>query len=157
MGNSWYQERNSIQPEFLPGLSSFHTSSKHPLQGENTGDKLLTDEHWNIYFKANGMFCRFDEHWMPMSRLCSPCATNYDYVIKLEHFQHQIQRPLKMVGVNTPNIGWSHRTGSGNRWIINKYFNNLTLMDIKKLYVKYKRDFQLFGYTPYKYFKLGNK
>lgn len=92
-----------------------------------------------------------------MSRLCSPCATKFDYIIKLDHFLYQIQHPLKRVGIKAPNIGWSHRTGSGNRQIVTKYFNNLTLIEIKKLYAKYKRDFQLFGYKPYKYFRLGTK
>jgi hypothetical protein len=115
-------------------------------------------QNWKIVLLLDLFFAdRFDEHWMPISRLCTPCAVSFDYVVKLERFEHEIQFPLKRAGIDAPNIGWSHRTGTANTRIINRYFNNLTMSEVKKLYAKYKADFQLFGYTPYKYFRLVDK
>ncbi|XP_021965269.1 carbohydrate sulfotransferase 8 isoform X2 [Folsomia candida] len=100
---------------------------------------------------------RYDEHWMPITRLCSPCKVDYNIVIKMENFAREIRQPLNYAKIDVASLGWAHKTGtSTNRKIINGYFKNLTLTDVKKLYAKYKKDFQLFGYTPFKYFKLFN-
>jgi chondroitin 4-sulfotransferase 11 len=100
---------------------------------------------------------RYDEHWMPITRLCSPCSVNYDLVVKLENFSSEIRKPLEHAGINVSNLGWAHKTGTAaNKKMILSYFKKLTLPDVKKLYAKYKLDFQLFGYTPYKYYKLFN-
>ena len=94
---------------------------------------------------------------MPISRLCSPCTVNYDFIVKLDHLEREVQFPLKWAGIVAPNIGWAHKTGSANTRIIKSYFSNLTVTSIKKLYNKYKEDFQLFGYTPYKYFPFNTQ
>jgi sulfotransferase famil protein len=92
---------------------------------------------------------------MPITRLCSPCNVDFNMIIKMENFDSEIKKPLRYARINESQLGWSHKTGTGsNRRIINSYYKKLTLSNVKKLYVKYKRDFQLFGYTPYKYFRL---
>ncbi len=73
----------------------------------------------------------------------------------MENFQNEIRKPLSYAKIDLSTLGWSHKTGTlANRKIINAYYKNLTLNDVKKLYSKYQRDFQLFNYSPYKYFKL---
>jgi len=95
---------------------------------------------------------------MPITRLCSPCTVNFDVVVKLENFESEIRKPLGQAGIDLSNLGRSHTTGTArNKQMVSSYFKNLTLSEVKKLYAKYKLDFQLFGYTPYKYYKLFNE
>jgi len=91
---------------------------------------------------------------MPITKLCSPCNVQFDYIIKMEKFESEIHKPLKDADITASNIGKSHITGSANKKLVEKYFKNLTVSEVKRLYTKYKRDFMLFGYTPYKYFRL---
>lgn len=94
---------------------------------------------------------------MPITKLCSPCSVQFDYVIKMENFDSEIKAPLMTAGITAVDLGQNHMTGTSNRKLIEKYFKNLTLNEVKKLYAKYKRDFLLFGYTPFKYFRLFKK
>lgn len=97
-----------------------------------------------------------DEHWQPITRLCSPCSLHFNFIVKMENFDNEIQLPLKNGGVTAIELGKSHITGTANRKLIEKYFKMLTLGEVKKLYTKYKRDFLLYGYTPFKYFRMFN-
>lgn len=96
---------------------------------------------------------------MPMTRLCSPCKVKYDAIIKLQTFSTEIKKIFKKIGVPVSNsvVGYTHRTGSSNLNVIRKYFQKLSLKDVKQLYKKYKHDFMLFGYTPTNYYNMAKK
>lgn len=94
---------------------------------------------------------------MPITRLCSPCSMHFDYIIKMENFDLEIQKPLSSAGITSLDLGKNHITGTANKRLVEKYFKKLTLNEVKKLYTKYKRDFLLFGYTPFKYFRMTRK
>lgn len=87
---------------------------------------------------------------------------HFNYIVKMENFDSEIQPPLKTGGITVMDLGKNHITGTGNKKLIEKYFGMITLGEVKKLYTKYKRDFLLYGYSPYKYFRMtkngnGNK
>ncbi|CAG7786963.1 unnamed protein product [Allacma fusca] len=98
---------------------------------------------------------KYDEHWMPITRLCSPCNIHFDAIVRMEKFDEGIKQPLQEVGIDF-QIGWAHKTGTSHKDVVDSYFRNLTSSQVHRLYQKYKKDFILFGYSPHKYFYLAN-
>lgn len=73
----------------------------------------------------------------------------------MEHFDRDIQQPLRSAGITAIDLDrQNHLSGTANKKLVFKYFKMLTMGEVKKLYTKYKRDFLLFDYSPYKYFRL---
>lgn len=89
-----------------------------------------------------------DDHWIPFYLFCTPCLLNYDIIAKVETMlrdQVYVIWAAGLQGLIRPR--WRHRTyhDEGKNTSM-RYFSQLTKEDMKRLYEKYKLDFELFDY-----------
>ncbi len=101
------------------------------------------------YVKSSGL--RMDEHWVPMTRWCSPCSIDYDRVIRFEsigeegeYLKHVIDPTHRL---RTDWVNPNNPTGMSNEDLTRLYFEQLSDSDINALYKIYEFDFKIFGYT----------
>ncbi len=96
-----------------------------------------------------------DEHWQSVTSICHPCEIPYDQIIKLEHFNSEIQPVLERFRTGGNNNKYNLTLGNRNnkRPVVDKYSQtNLAYKDIpqdtiRRLYDLYRNDFRLFGYS----------
>ena len=96
-------------------------------------DKNLTgviEPTWRefVTYLLNTPVTKFDEHWMPIWMLCSPCIIRfsqsncilnnevwfwrYDAISKMETFSEETQYVLQQAGLeDVLSVEWKHRTG----------------------------------------------
>jgi len=100
-----------------------------------------------------------DDHWIPYYLFCTPCLVDYDLIIHFETLDQDIQLLLQVLRTKN-QIGnskvtdqvsdgpeWKHKTTGGRSVeLINSYFQQLKKSTVRKLFEKYRLDFELFGY-----------
>ncbi|XP_021928309.1 carbohydrate sulfotransferase 11-like isoform X1 [Zootermopsis nevadensis] len=89
-----------------------------------------------------------DDHWIPFYLFCTPCLLNYDIISKVETMlrdQVYVIRAAGLQGLIRPR--WKHKTYSEDgKETSRRYFSQLSKQEVKRLYEKYKLDFELFDY-----------
>jgi len=102
---------------------------------------------------------KFDEHWMPIWMLCSPCIVRYNVISKMETFAEDTQFTLEEAGLdNILEVEWKHRTGTGGSSdTIMDYYSQLTTAEVAELFHKYRLDFELYEYNPEPYFEIAKQ
>ena len=92
---------------------------------------------------------KIDEHWVPMTKFCTPCFFHYDVIAKFETLnddQNYLINLAKLEHIIKPQ--WKNPgKGAQTSEIVKKYFSELTDEQIKGLYNYYKYDFLLFDYN----------
>ena len=113
--------------------------------------------------------CLLDRHWRSFISQCGFCDINYTVIAKSETFAEDLKFIGKLAHVDFQNIGWldifirifliniltegSHTSSGGStKELAKKYFSELSLGTVKKLYEAYKVDFEMFGYSPQLYY-----
>lgn len=136
---------------------------------KNYGRKIVKTyrKNKNVKFKKEPTFVEFidyligtdinsyDEHWKPIWLYCSVCEFTYDYIIKYEHFEDEINYfidHLKVMKYLPQNfkLSWENRGNTktkSSKDVTKEYFSALDNEKILKLYEKYKQDFYYFGYS----------
>ena len=112
------------------------------------------------------LFCRFlltyrkttDIHWQSQVSLCNPCLVNYDYVIDFDDLARQSNRLLRFVqngeggseAATREKIFFDEeirRLSSRERFVrTQKHLDEISKLDIYKLYLLYEQDFEVFSY-----------
>lgn len=99
--------------------------------------------------------CR-DEHWLPIVNLCFPCTIRYDYFVKLDTFQYDVECLREaMKALNFPRIG--HYNERNTTDSMNHYFSQLSSTQIKDLWKYYYIDHLMFDYKFLDFGKLEYK
>ncbi|CAL4068496.1 unnamed protein product, partial [Meganyctiphanes norvegica] len=97
-----------------------------------------------------------DEHWRPMHQHCSPCNINYNFIIRFENLQTESYNFIEYLN-RTEQIKprWDNPTKGGvtTTAVACSYFSQLTSEMVDKLVDKYRKDFELFQYSPSDYMK----
>ena len=97
--------------------------------------------------------CRLDKHWLPFIARCGYCDIPYLVIAKAETF-HIDQRFIgQLAGVTLDNVEAQHRSGENNGNLSKKYFSMLDIGTVERLYNLYVVDFEMFGYSPVKYYQ----
>jgi len=111
-----------------------------------------------VTYLLNTPATKYDEHWMPMWMLCSPCIIRYDAISKMETFSEDTQYILQQAGLEDKlSVEWKHRTGTGGSSdTIVDYFSQLTKSEIAALFKKYQLDFEFYDYDPEPYFDIAS-
>ncbi|XP_015601183.1 carbohydrate sulfotransferase 11 isoform X2 [Cephus cinctus] len=93
-----------------------------------------------------------DDHWMPYYLFCTPCLVKYDIVAKVETLWRDQIFAIHKLGLQKKiKPRWRHSGGHSNASKI--YFNQLSRDTVRRLYEKFKLDFELFDYSHDEYYK----
>jgi len=97
-----------------------------------------------------------DEHWAPFYKECSPCHINFTFVGHFETLYWDVHLLANKTGLTSL---WDDPTdffqSSTSELVTNQYFSQVDRDVLRRLYKRYKLDFELFGYSPDKYIKIG--
>uniref|UniRef100_UPI00398F3910 carbohydrate sulfotransferase 9-like n=1 Tax=Pristiophorus japonicus TaxID=55135 RepID=UPI00398F3910 len=93
-----------------------------------------------------------DIHWEQMSKLCSPCLINYDFIGKFENLENDANYFLKLIdaplGLQFPSFKDRHssdeRTTSA---VVEQYLAQISPLERQKLYNFYYLDYVMFNYS----------
>ncbi|XP_076028287.1 carbohydrate sulfotransferase 11-like [Oratosquilla oratoria] len=101
---------------------------------------------------------KFDEHWMPIYNLCSPCFIRYNLIAKMDTFSEDTQYAINQMGLEDQlKVEWIHKTGSHQTSeVAQAYFSKLTKTQVDQLFFKYRVDFELFGYEYDDYYEMAH-
>ena len=93
----------------------------------------------------------YDEHWRPVALHCHVCQFHFDYIIKYEHFEEEINFLVEMLqeGGRLPqsfHLTWENRGGTDKDTTI-RYLKQVSKEQIMQLFDKYRLDFLYFGYN----------
>lgn len=92
---------------------------------------------------------RMNEHWMPISNLCQPCAIQYDFIGSYERLESDAAYVLERVGapqrVRFPERQTWYRPVT--KETLHYYLCTVPQKFLKELLPKYILDFSLFGYS----------
>ncbi|XP_044261610.1 carbohydrate sulfotransferase 11-like isoform X1 [Tribolium madens] len=86
-----------------------------------------------------------NEHWAPIYDLCQPCSLNYTFIGRYESLVEDARTLLDMIGA--PSLTFPYTKPSHTSYKLKKYFQQLSMNDIQRLYKQYEYDFKLFGYN----------
>ncbi|XP_072119932.1 carbohydrate sulfotransferase 9-like [Mobula birostris] len=96
-----------------------------------------------------------DIHWEQISKLCSPCLINYDFIGKFESLEQDANYLLKLIGapegLQFPSFKDRHssdeRTTSA---VVEQYLAQITPSERQQIYNFYYPDYLMFNYSnPY--------
>ena len=88
-----------------------------------------------------------DLHWASYFSLCNPCSHKYDIIIKLETLTEDSSFLRKILSVDKTDYELIIPPSKNpERYNFMAYYSNLSKSLLKKLYLKYKFDFEAFGY-----------
>ncbi|XP_033209058.1 carbohydrate sulfotransferase 10-like [Belonocnema kinseyi] len=102
----------------------------------------------------------FDEHWVPYYETCMPCDIKYDYILKLESLNEEISFLLLETGLQDHidfRVEFNNITSreATTKSVTKKYYKDVPLSLLKKIYSVYETDFKLFSYSSEEYYLLG--
>jgi len=107
------------------------------------------------------MLLTLEEHWAPYYMFCSPCVVDYDIIVHLETMEQDVRLLIQLLNSKLrqqnasrlieDNLGWERKTLSiaGHKSAernLHSYYSQLDKTTVRKLYEKYRLDFELFGY-----------
>ncbi|XP_030836139.1 carbohydrate sulfotransferase 11-like [Strongylocentrotus purpuratus] len=89
-----------------------------------------------------------EEHWREMFRLCSPCQVPYDYIGHFETFKEDFRDSMQQItkGDNIMIPEPSNPTNSSRSAIFDKYYSQLSSLQLESLYKRLATDIELFNY-----------
>jgi len=97
-----------------------------------------------------------DEHWTPFYRSCTPCNLDYSFIGKFETLYWDIHLLSNKVNLTEK---WDdpkdYFQSSTYLQVSKEYFGLLERDTIRKLFDRYKLDFEMFGYSPDQYIAMG--
>lgn len=100
----------------------------------------------------------FDEHWIPYVHSCQPCSIDYNFILKFESLTDEYNYFIKENNLQYYiNYATNARENSSSQGITNdlvaeKYFQDIPVTLLSKIYKIYELDFLLFSYSPAKYY-----
>lgn len=146
--NKFEQNYNSskyFQSRF--GRKIIKTFRKNPSQRSMTNGDDVTFSEFVAYVTSKNSV--FNEHWMPIDKLCEPCLVKYDFIGKYETLNTDAQYLLENVGVD--DLSFPRIKPSNTSIHLSKYISQLTYNTIISLYKIYYNDFKLFRYSLQSY------
>jgi len=134
-----------------------------------------------VDYLTNSPAEEYNEHWRPYFQICSPCHINYSAVLKLEDFPDDIETLVTLTGFTQFRGKFTHKTFNGRldeaaasagggirrglapqnatedaEWnLAVKYFSQITLRQMARLYDIYRIDFEMFQYSVTDFYKLS--
>lgn len=144
----WY--KHDIAPAIIRKYRRIHRDQ----EGEERGAGLRFDDFVRYLGDSEGrgrldrQFGAHIIHWVTFSELCAPCHIHYDVIGHHETLEqdapHILQRAQIQGLVSYPHI--PPGITKYNRTKVQTYFKGIAKRDVRRLYARYRGDFELFGY-----------
>jgi len=96
-----------------------------------------------------------DEHWAPFFKECTPCHINFTFIGHFETLYWDLHLLANKTGITQWDDKNDYFQSATHRKVSEEYFGTVEKDTIRKLYQRYKLDFELFGYSPEDYIKMG--
>ncbi|KAM0728251.1 Carbohydrate sulfotransferase 14 [Formica fusca] len=103
-----------------------------------------------LRFIANEKY--FDEHWAPYYRTCEPCALHYDYILKMETLDRDINFLIQdtklsdyLYEMKYPRNINPH--GATTKKLLDEYITRIPRSLLDQIYKIYENDYKLFNYS----------
>ncbi|XP_072020896.1 carbohydrate sulfotransferase 11-like [Amphiura filiformis] len=129
-------------------------ASKFKDKKSITNSSLTFPKFISFLLQANSPDNR---HWKSVYDSCFPCDVKYDVIGRFETLETDAKYILKLIGkgqtIHFPQAEQSSPTNSSKPEVLKEYYSKVSRRDMKKLYAKYKLDFELFGYSEMKFDK----
>ncbi|XP_078254146.1 carbohydrate sulfotransferase 9-like [Rhinoraja longicauda] len=93
-----------------------------------------------------------DIHWEQITKLCSPCLINYDFIGKFESLEQDANYFLKLIGapqgLRFPRFKDRHSTDERTTsTVVRQYLVQITPFERQQLYNFYNMDYLMFNYS----------
>jgi len=143
-----------------PGYTYFYKTLSQNISRDFRHLRQNETERNQTYFDGNATFedfvnylltidiMRVDAHFLSFVARCKPCDAEYDYVIKFETMERDVEYLKQKL-----NISDYHRTAvfprkkfKASMDFVKNTFKKVPLNSAIKLYKQYRRDFEIFGY-----------
>ncbi|XP_060533589.1 carbohydrate sulfotransferase 11 [Cylas formicarius] len=111
-------------------------------RGAVSSDANVTFSEFVAYLLDEG--AETNEHWRPVYDMCLPCTLNYTFVGRYETLVEDARTVLNMVGA--PPLAFPVTRPARTRDNLKRYYQELSVYTIGRLYRRYLADFKLFGY-----------
>ena len=113
-------------------------------------------ENKNESFDAISNYSPDAVHWWPYSELCGVCKVHYDLVAHMETFDEDVQKLISRFPDILDFRFESIKGYQGNRTNYQEFFREVKKVEIEKLYVRFKNDFEFGGYDyPHEFIDVG--
>jgi len=96
-----------------------------------------------------------DEHWSPYYRDCTPCHINYTFVGHFETLYWDMHLLANMTGIAVWDDKSDYFQSATHKGVSEEYFATVERGKIRRLYTRYKLDFELFSYSADNFIKMG--
>ncbi|KAJ8669626.1 hypothetical protein QAD02_000885 [Eretmocerus hayati] len=88
-----------------------------------------------------------NEHWNSISRLCHPCLVNYNLISKYETLSEDAVEILKQIHKHSVQFPLGPRNSEPTAKIMDRYYLQLSLSQLRALAEIYRSDLYLFDYS----------
>ena len=88
-----------------------------------------------------------DQHWNFYHRLCSPCSIKYDYVVRMDTIDSDMEYLKMIFGIKNIPFPQSYNSYT-DKLKVNEYFAKADPSLVNALFHTYKLDYDLFGFPP---------
>ncbi|XP_068246381.1 carbohydrate sulfotransferase 11-like [Palaemon carinicauda] len=105
-----------------------------------------------LYQKTKGLK-KINNHWRPQYNLCYACSVPYDYIIKQETFDEDLQYLTDKLNITEVKVSLKSNSFAKSNKTYEDHFRDIPKDLIKKILNLYRLDFLLFGYEVPKFFK----
>uniref|UniRef100_V9KZL4 Carbohydrate sulfotransferase n=1 Tax=Callorhinchus milii TaxID=7868 RepID=V9KZL4_CALMI len=89
----------------------------------------------------------FNIHWRQVYQICHPCQIDYDFIGKIETMDKDITYLMNLLNLKVAFQFPSKYQSATTNNLLRKYFGDVPINLIEKLYKLYEPDFVLFGYS----------
>ena len=99
----------------------------------------------------------FSSHWVPYWRACTPCHFPYDVVAKLETGEDDLAYIWRQARIESEApIPWENKsTGGERRKELKDFFSSIPRSLLLRVFLRYRLDYEMFGYDINDSLKLG--
>lgn len=146
----WY--KHDIAPAIIRKYRRIHRDQER--EGEERGAGLRFEDFVRYLGDGEGrgrldrQFGAHIIHWVSFAELCAPCDIRYDVIGHHETLErdapHILQRALIHGLVQYPHI--PPGITQYNQSKVQRYFRGVGKRDVRRLYARYRGDFEMFGY-----------
>lgn len=140
---SAYRNKFSDLNDYFHSRYGKHIIQKYRKANDSENVGGVTFREFVKYLIDEGPYA--NEHWIPIYALCKPCQVNYTFIGRYETLAEDTRTLLNMIG--QPSINFPVTRNANTKQYLRKYYQQLSIMEIKHLYKLYEMDFKLFGYS----------